>query len=626
MSVLHHLITIFWCNILCTNAYVNSIIGHSRLESIISKRNDKTYPVKYHKDCISFRKGFVIWSASADSNYEYSKDDGIGANDGEALESLFFKFCDTQGLLKKDQLRKIPFIKQLLEDSDLLEDELDAIWNSAPKFPLVADNVTEEKERIDVDSFIQIYRDIDDLFEDDDSKDEEKLSQASNLQVIENNLISSKKNDSENNESDESNIFLRTEEERALESTFGTLCDEAGLLSKQCLEGWDEIKKLYEESLLSQVEFDELWERTPKSPGSLERVDIEGFLSFNVALDDMYDFEEEDANEDDDNENKTLVVVPENISPEKIFFLLSKNSQSITLKELKRWDELSQMLQSGDLLESELNNIFSQVPKMKGTTDKLDQQGFIAFWNSIDQLFEPLQDSDEKAQDEYINKQIQSKDTQTDLKKASSSVKPKLMQILHQMNTLEDCLPCGIESTPQEQKQLLTLINSLEKEPTNKIKQTQITSNDVIGEWNLLYTSSTMVKYNKGLSGLGKSFPNGKFESLKQVLSQSISNFLVDVKYIERINVDAPKNSSFDVTIDGDWRLKNSTSLFTGEPCVLLTVEPNTVKYLTTSTRADHWKSVRSMNVLDITYLDDSLRVMRGNTNEDTIFIFESCG
>merc|ERR1712087_21195 len=224
----------------------------------------------------------------------------------------------------------------------------------------------------------------------------------------------------------------------------------------------------------------------------------------------------------------------------------------------------------------------------------------------------------------YINKQTQSKDIQTDLNKASSSVKPKLMQILHQMNTLEDRLPCGIESTPQEQKQLLTLINSLEKEPTNKIKQTQITSNDISGEWNLLYTSSTMVKYNKGLSGLGKSFPSGKFQSLKQVLSQSISNLLVDVKYIERINVDAPENSSFDVTIDGDWKLKNSTSLFTGEPCVLLTVEPNTVKYLTTSTRADHWKSVRS-NVLDVTYLDDSLRVMRGNTNEETIFIFETC-
>ena len=42
-------------------------------------------------------------------------------------------------------------------------EELEDIWNAAPKFPDVAGVET----RIDVDSFVQIYRDVDDLFEED---------------------------------------------------------------------------------------------------------------------------------------------------------------------------------------------------------------------------------------------------------------------------------------------------------------------------------------------------------------------------------------------------------------------------------------------------------------------------
>jgi hypothetical protein len=97
---------------------------------------------------------------------------------------------------------------------------------------------------------------------------------------------------------------------------------------------------------------------------------------------------------------------------------------------------------------------------------------------------------------------------------------------------------------------------------------------------------------------------------------------MTDVEYVERIKVN-PDVSSFDVTISGDWELKQSVSLLTGKPTVLLNVEPDKVVYGPTSTRADHWKSVRAMNLLDITYLDNDLRIMRGNTSINTIFVFQ---
>jgi hypothetical protein len=95
-----------------------------------------------------------------------------------------------------------------------------------------------------------------------------------------------------------------------------------------------------------------------------------------------------------------------------------------------------------------------------------------------------------------------------------------------------------------------------------------------------------------------------------------------DVKYLERIQV-TPSSASFDVKVNGDWGLRKSVSLFTGEPSTVLSVVPERVEYGPTSTRADHWKSLGPMNMLDLTYLDDDLRIMRGNTSTENIFIYK---
>ena len=125
---------------------------------------------------------------------------------------------------------------------------------------------------------------------------------------------------------------------------------------------------------------------------------------------------------------------------------------------------------------------------------------------------------------------------------------------------------------------------------------------------------------DKGLSGIGGSFPNGKFDGLKQTLKAT--SVLMDVEYSEFISVN-PSASSFNVKIDGNWFLRQSVSLFSGEPSIVLSVEPNRVTYGPTSTRADHWKSLGPMNMLDVSYLDEDLRIMRGNTAVDSIFIFK---
>ena len=96
---------------------------------------------------------------------------------------------------------------------------------------------------------------------------------------------------------------------------------------------------------------------------------------------------------------------------------------------------------------------------------------------------------------------------------------------------------------------------------------------------------------------------------------------MMDVEYVEHIKV-VPSTASFDVTVNGSWDLRTSTSLFTGDPSIVMTILPDRVTYGPTSTRADHWKSLGPMNMLDISYLDDNVRIMRGSTSIETIFVF----
>jgi hypothetical protein len=512
------------------------------------------------------------------------------------------------------------------EDDDLLPEEFDDIWNRAPKFPDTA--VATDIERIDVDSFVQIYRDIDDLFE---SEEEEKTVAAPSKQ---------KELESLKDTSIEASTEVETEEydneedetlEAELEAIFEQISDKDGLVSKEALRQWDEVAKLLSDGLLGEDEFDDLWDKTKKSSrGSTERqtLDVDGFLSFNVALDCLFDFEDEEVDEDEaaiepeydeENENDERVeeiysgsvemIEGDALSPTALFAALANLDGLVGPDELKRWGELREMIEEGDLLESELDEMYAKAKKSEKDMRKLDEAGFITFYQEIDDLFED-DDGEENAEG----------DSGTTPPRTSRSVKDNLLVAIQNLAHAE-LLPCGLEATEREQKQILAVVNTLENEPSNLVRQRQgqIEPEDLAGTWDLLYSSSSAFRYNKGLSGLGGSFPNGKFGGVQQRLQAS--KFLMDVEYIERIEVN-PSTASFDVTVTGTWDLRTSVSLFTGDPSIVMTVVPDRVMYGPTSTRADHWKSLGPMNMLDVCYLDDDLRIMRGNTSVDTIFVF----
>ena len=394
---------------------------------------------------------------------------------------------------------------------------------------------------------------------------------------------------------------------------FKSLMNENAVVDKPTLLAWEELSQLMAEGLISSDEVDNLWNECQEDTEDPNFMDLEGFLNFNEALDKLFDFDdigevsEEEINSQleylfegaDDEASAT----EEDMDPKELFNVLKNEQNVVSKKELAKWMDLQSMIAEGDLLSSELESMFNSVAD---ESDNLDEKGFLTLYGMIDNLFEEDEEEAESEEPEVT-------DTAMELKQ-------DLVSFLKEINEDEDVLPCGLESTTEEQREILDICNKLESSSMNLVraKQGAIEPSDLVGTWELLYTSSSAMKFNKGLSGLGGSFPNGKFAGLTQELKHS--KFLSDVEYTERIEV-TPSTASFDVQVTGDWDLRSSMSLFSGQPSIVLNVLPDRVNYGPTSTRADHWKSLGPMNSLDIAYLDDDLRIMRGNTSLDTVFI-----
>jgi len=618
-------------------------------------------------------------------------DDSVAATDGESLQIFFSKHCDKDGLMSKNTLVSLPIVSEMMTLGDLLEEEFDNIWKAAPKFP---DDETSI-DRVDVDSFVQIYRDIDEIFED-DSVVEKKLKVLSSEQDISNDIDQSK---------DPNEIG----DKEQLEQVFNSLSDSLGLLSRESLEAWSEIQNLLQEGLLGKDEFEDLWNKNKEIAESSDKLNLDGFVSFNNALDELFNFEDED--EDimnstgitsvetlpSDAKSKTDIIFEDGSAPSILFEKICDNNFFVGEAELKRWGDLQEMLSCGDILPFELENILKEVG---GSDQKLNEKDFTRFYDDIESLFEDdggKDNVDVATSEEKIVKSVKivyeedlpsgvlfskicdknflvgktelarwgelqemlsdgdllphelgkmfdktSKESGTSDKlneegflilhdeinslfedEEDSAViavdwKSRLFELLAQIEKVPERLPCGLQCTENEIETVLAVVTTLEAEPCNICSSDEkcIEEADLAGDWDLLYTSSSKVKYNQGLSGLVP--PKGRLDNLVQKIRYT--KYLSDVEYIEKIYAGP---TSFEVRITGDWELQSSESLFTGKKSIALSVVPDKVFYGPAITRADHWGSVSPMNLLDISYLDNDLRIMRGSTSVDTIFIFK---
>ena len=506
------------------------------------------------------------------------------------------------------------------EQGDLLSSELAEIWKAAPKFPQEDESAAD---KIDVDSFIQVYRDIDDLFED----DKQEGAAAAAAEESKKDAVT---------KSEEADVV-----DEELSQTFATLTTTQGAdsITFSQLRQWEEITSLIEdEGILSDDELVSLWENAVGTKGKEGSMDVIKFVSFNNELDDLFEFDGED-NEDDADANLSdgeadedteeeiaqgaeepvaaaapaplPIITEEDLPPGVLFSQLANENYLVGKVELQRWGELNGMLKEGDLTVDELNTLFDNAAKAPGTKDMLDEDGFCSLFEAIDNLFEDDDGDDEAA---------------SPAQAAVRELKEELLEYIEDMANLaeeEGLQICGLDSGDLEQERVLEIVSELEREPYNQVTAVTdmgggaVDKMELVGTWDLLYSSSSTMKYNEGLSGLAGGLT--RFGGLQQELSST--KYMSDVEYSEQV-IGKLGGNAMEVKIKGDWDMRTEVSLFTGRPSNVMTVIPDKVVYGPRSDKADHWKSLGPMNLLVLTYLDEDIRIMRGNTSTDTLFIW----
>jgi len=558
--------------------------------------------------------------ASTTSSEESSTTIASSTSDGEALQSLFAKHCD-EGLMTEDDLRNVPEIKDMLEQGDLLSSELTEIWKAAPKFPQVVDPLGEEdtavKDKIDVDSFIQVYRDIDDLFEENDGDDDAAESKEEEAVVATADAVDDTVADVEEEDGDE------------LKEIFATLGN-GDKVSFSQLRQWEEITVMIEEEkTLGEDELITLWEGALGVKGTTEgEMDLKGFVDINDALDDLFELDDDEIEEI---ENAVMseaeeeeaappapptpprpIITEEDLPPGVLFSQLANENYLVSKEDLSRWGELTDMLKEGELTTDELNALFDNAAKAPGTKDMLDEDGFCSLYDAIDALFEDIEDDDDDEKEEDTPQQ---------------DLKEELLEFIEdiaQLSSEEGLQLCGLDCSELERERVLEVASELEREPYNQVVAVSASTGDgavkkeeLVGTWDLIYSSSSTMKYNEGLSGLAGGLT--RFGGLQQKLTAT--KYLSDVEYTEKM-VGKFGGQEAEVRVTGDWDLRTEVSLFTGKPSNVLSVVPDKVFYASRSDKADHWKSLGPMNLLVLSYLDGDLRIMRGNTSTDTLFIW----
>lgn len=304
-----------------------------------------------------------------------------------------------------------------------------------------------------------------------------------------------------------------------------------------------------------------------------------------------------------------------------VFSELVVGGSAVGLEEIRQgWDELQEIISEGDLLSSELEDLFTLAcSKAPGTnTDKLNEAGFAVLYESIDSLFffDGETDGDVKA-DEKSNEH-----PEKTVVAPQTFWQEELLTLLSAMNSdTVNRLPCGFDCTDKERALIQKLVNELELEPTNwvQLNKGKIDAKKVIGEWEMLYTSSRTMTINKSLSGLGRSASTlAPFVRLVQRFTGS--KFYGKCEYIETFGTGS---ESFDVTITGEWMVKDGANPLTGMSSTVLWVEPEKVKYGLSTNDAETWASLGPIKRLDIIYMKDDLLITRGNVNQESIIVFQ---
>ncbi len=323
--------------------------------------------------------------------------------------------------------------------------------------------------------------------------------------------------------------------------------------------------------------------------------------------------------------------------------------------------EINEFLADGLLARGELFALWSEAVGV-GEKDATKDQ-FMKLMKAIDDLFEveEIDEENEKEGDEEDedddeieitgnnNNELVITNVDSESETNASEMKNYIIRLLDTSRGV------GIQDDNELDKVVLSIVPQLLSSPDNYLKRPP---NDVVeknqqiflseevldrverslvGNWNLLYTTSTNFRHAKGLSGLASTIPGGVLHSFSETFSRienSVANVEMGIHREEQIQVEGlfgmfrggnSDNKNIIVSIDGYYEVKDSRDIITKLPTITLDVEPQRIdcEALKVGSKMEGgWRSVRTLNRMEILYLDNDLRVMRAG-GRGSYFIFK---
>uniref|UniRef100_A0A7S4JRF5 Plastid lipid-associated protein/fibrillin conserved domain-containing protein n=1 Tax=Odontella aurita TaxID=265563 RepID=A0A7S4JRF5_9STRA len=296
---------------------------------------------------------------------------------------------------------------------------------------------------------------------------------------------------------------------------------------------------------------------------------------------------------------------------------------TVGFDDLTRWEELQELLADGEILASEVKS-FYDASKISACNEELDEAGFEALYNMIDDLFEA--DADD----------IDDTDIATSSASAPINIckEEELLALLtngdgENQIVGSDKLPCGMDSTDERRDAISTIIEDLvSSADSNQIATIQ--AKDLLGAWDLLYTSSKAMILNKSLSGLTASGPDQEilFSGVRQTFTGS--KFLGFVEFVETFNRGDP--DAFDVKITGEWLLQKDTPT--------LEISPDNIEYSSGGkasgmteaapvvqmgggmSQVSEWQSLGPIKLLEVVYVSPDLYIAQGKFESSGVFVW----
>ena len=361
-----------------------------------------------------------------------------------------------------------------------------------------------------------------------------------------------------------------------------------GVVTLEGLLSWGEIEDLLSDNAVTREQIAQMFNGMPKeTAGETVGISLNSFLGFNGMLDVVLDAAVE---VDGSAAAVTQAATPSILQEEESRPM--PQARELSMEDLKELKDDAQTFGKNEL-------------EMMETLDQADAMLLSGSFGDFDTLIGD--ENDPRLQREELDDQLSNEKTEVILK--------ELLDLARAQKR------AGLDRPEEvEEGRLRNLVQALvDNAPKASRLSKEVVTKALNGEWKLLYTNSEMFDFYNGVSGFVNVIPSSSFDNL--ITKYKSDGYLSEARYVEKLITPL---GDVDVTVFSNWEVQKEMSFMTNEESILLRAYANKVTAGPFEYEAqENWKSLRTMSMNEIVYIDNDVTVMRNCGALRIFFVYE---